>query len=650
MKEAFSNINIKDQESELSSEQLRFLLRQFKEHLEILRDETKIKAQTSTKDFKKEIQALERAVFYADIAMTEDKSEKELSDLANSLYELYESWSLLLNVEKVPSYKEMVDSSLESWPEEEVRLMMEKIENIEDSEYFEKELAIKKELKEEIAVANIEEKELIEDNLEFRIKEIRSEIESIETARDEFTKKRLAKLEKKLLKLAGQKDSREIEFLKNRLNSFLDSEEGFLFSNMEDFSGKEKETFFKILQGDLLSETFFKNLKNQGFAGRTLLEGITSLNSVIKFYLWGLSPSNKSIVVADKLGEREVDPGVNIHGLEKIGSLSWAEAHGWKEEFLDSELYDIDLDELLKYISHYEVNALSNGIDLNNSEYFQKVLKIISDKLELARKKEEETLMVFETYLTEEFEETNSNLKATLDLLKFSEEKKEIYGKMISAFAGSNFFLENGIPEAAMTALSLTEKFKKDEVDLGEDLTELVDEEVLEKRNISKDEFINSHPVLKTNLAIVAERAGKISLQFKIGENGHFQIKQEALRILVAEILSVKEILDKDGFSILDHARVEHVVTVLNKLLEGKEYDGYEFSDLEGSIQHMDNKIIVNDYKKFEKIIKELLKRAKAEVVKITDRPVLIAMQKKGALDWVKVIWEKTNQKKNNKI
>lgn len=488
----------------------------------------------------------------------------------------------------------------------------------------------------QVPVRNDEEFLFQEKRLADSIERVESELAKAEGA---WGKSELrARLERKYLKLNNNLELLRKENLENKLDDFfasrLEQLEKYLLHEAE---GRNHKALFhlynlaeKFFHQKVLSEKLQNKLKKQGFWGKALSS--SSPEEVIEFSLLGgaLALGSRSILSGtDWSPEVALDflsNGAKTYPLLKVASQEWAEAHAWENPLPTDELDSLSLKDFLQYFTHYEAKVLLAGANVEQDTYYQEMQRILKRKYEIKQEKQLKKLDSVMKYFSEE----NKNLSQEMEefLPKEERENSTLFGLYIAngdlrAVLDKLFFSEKENETG-----TISEQFSKDGVELAsDDMAMFPDEDILVKNssedimsqaaaakleqaaaNHQEDDFAEQHPLLLSHQALMDVEDKKLKLRFSIDklESAHFKTLRGALRICALDAFPTEKLLDKDGFSAIDAARLEKTVTILAVLLSGNDYENWPSKSIEKIAEYKNGIFLVKDYRAFTDLIYEL--------------------------------------------
>lgn len=478
----------------------------------------------------------------------------------------------------------------------------------------------------------------LENNLEnrlFKIESLQKNIKDIKEALEQMkptvfggqSKKHQERLQRKLAKEEELLEIEKQELLKEQIGFFVDNKEEEIETEFSQIAeGENVADYYKAwayleknMSGKMISEKWKNKLNKQGFWGKHLgNEG--RLDKVVDFQLLGgaFAIGSKSVQTASMVPDNLVwDLDINgSNDLLKWSQNSWAEAHGWDQKIDYKEVDNKDISEILSYVLHYEGNSLLKGQSIDQDDHYQKIVNILTDKIDKKYSQEKETVAKTEEFLNNQENSINQELDKLLAKKLSEKNAVDVYSTTLWLLVESGYFQEL-IDQALLKDKvekfnldqTITEQFLEDGVTLKNDnLDLLAEEEYLsfdtENQEISfdLDKFLQDHRLLsKENIEIIPMEK-EIKLKMLVGPNEDFSLKQEALRTLVMDVFPENKILDADGFSVRDAASIEKTVYMFKEYLES------DNEKLEHVIKWNGAHLVIEDYQHFYDLAEKVLR------------------------------------------
>ena len=462
------------------------------------------------------------------------------------------------------------------------------------------------------------------------------------------------------------------EKLENNLKSFFESRhksiDAYLESLVERSSRREKiaimglyNIYEKYGSRQLLPGAWNEKLKKHGFLGKLVADGM-NVNTAIEFSLLGggFAVGGSSIIAADILSGLHIPLEKRSDALLSIASEDFVKSHAWESSLSEKQLNAYNYQALLKYMNHYEARTLLEGRSVDADDYYQNVMRIFRKKIEIEKEKGELTEEAIKDFLIEENAKINSELFNVFSKKNISEEDQKLGVNKIVLFIKEGlfkktldnlFFSKNKIVKVEK-ASTTTEKYNAEyDIQIAKDIMGIKsDVDILEQKKKKmfttemldnlKDQFLDSHPVLSDNHALLEIAEDKTQVTFVIADAGHFKLKQEALRVLVMDNFPMQKLTDADGLSALDAGDIENSVTVLNKLLEGKSFHDFSPEMIGALLEMKGDHLVVSDYEKLAVVLSEILKDSESWVSSTKSIYVKMAKARPDEL-WTKLLISK---------
>jgi hypothetical protein len=264
--------------------------------------------------------------------------------------------------------------------------------------------------------------------------------------------KEIDDLQKAILELESKNKISEVRFVVKERSAALDLRVDHSQEEKPNAPVKKLFAFYeKFFMKKLLPEKWRNKLEKQGFLGKLFANACT-FNTAIGFALFGggLALGGASIVGAGMLSGRRLlsgtATGVGSYNLLKLGSKSYAQSHGWDKQLGVAEMKGLSLDQTIKYLAHYEANALLEGKKVDGDLYYNSLLEHFSNILEEGKaafvdeKSLEFNESAWQNYTLEKIKEIDVELEKALKKKNIKEARLKGAAVLLGITVGSGLF------------------------------------------------------------------------------------------------------------------------------------------------------------------------------------------------------------------